>query len=143
MEALETIVILTIASLIYGNFSLIIAAGLQHAPFIMLLSVAIGWSTAFLLIFITFAEKIIKFLSKISFFEKNINKLKEKAKNYHKGSISGVILATIIPLPPFGIYAGSVIGLTLGFSKIKTFILVWLANMLQFAIMYAALSWFI
>jgi uncharacterized membrane protein len=140
MTGIDTVVTLTLAAFIYGNLSLIIAAELQKAPFLVLLLVGIGWSTAFLVVFIAFAEKIINYFSRFKFFKKHFDKIKDKAKNYHKNSIAGTIIATIVPLPPFGIYAGAVIGLTLGFSKLKTFLIVWLANMFQFFVMYLLLK---
>jgi len=143
MAGIETVITLILAALLYGNLSLIIVSELQKVPFLVLFLVGIGWSTAFLAVFIAFAEKIINYFSRFKFFKKWFDKIKDKAKNYHNHSVAGTIIATIVPLPPFGIYAGVVIGLALGFSKLKTFCLVWLANMFQFVVMYLLLNWVI
>jgi uncharacterized membrane protein len=142
MNFLALISTLTIAAFIYGNLSLIIAARIQSAPFDVLFGVAFGWSTLFLVVFITFADRIIGFFSRYKFFKKWLGKIKEMAHRYEKSSVLGTFLATMIPLPPCGIYAGSVVGLSLGFSKLKTFWIVWGTNMIQFAIMYMIIYFF-
>jgi uncharacterized membrane protein len=143
MVDLNVVVSLFVAALIYGNLSLILAAEVQHVSFALLFIVAIVWSTSFTAVFILFINKIVKFFSRFAFFKKWLALVKEKAKKYPKHSLVGVILASIIPFPPCGLYCGSIVGLSLGFSKLETFAIVWLSNLAQFLLMYLVIGLFI
>lgn len=144
MANIVTVIIsLIAAAIVYGNLSLIIVSELQKVDFLTLFVIAVSWSTVFLIVFILLTGKIIKFFSRFDFFRKWLVKVKKKAKSYPRRSVTGVVLATITPVPPCGLHAGSIIGLSLGLSKLKTFTIVWLTNIAQFFIMYAILSWII
>jgi uncharacterized membrane protein len=140
MTDIALILSLILAVTIYGNLSLVIAAELLSADLLSLSIVAVGWATLFLIVFLAFTQKIINFFSRFQFFKRWLAKVKEKAKGYPKYSVAGVVLATIVPLPPAGMHCGSIVGLTIGFSRLKTFAIVWTSNLLQFMVMYLIVS---
>jgi uncharacterized membrane protein len=137
MVTFPVIASLIVAVLVYGNYTLVPAAEIQHVPFLILFAVAVAWPTIFLSIFLIFLEKIMAFFSRYKFFRNTVKAAKAKAKKYHNHTVIGVILSVVLPLPVTGLHCGSIIGMTLGFSKLKTFIIVWLANFLQFLVIYA------
>jgi len=145
MIDIQLIISLIVASMVYGNITLIVAGELLKAPFfITLFSVVMIWTAVYLLIFVLFMEQILGFFSRFKFFKSWLDKARNKANEFrHHHVILGIFIATIIPFPPFGLNCGSVVGLTLGLSKLKTMLIVWLTNLLQFFIFYVILIYFI
>jgi len=145
MIDVQIIISLIAASMVYGNITLIVAGEfLKTSFFLTLFSVVIIWTAVYLSIFILFMDQILGFFSRFKFFKNWLDKARNKANEFrHHNVVIGIFIATIIPVPPFGLNCGAVVGLTLGLSKIKTMAIVWLTNLVQFLIFYVLLTYFI